>query len=80
MTSRFHQAYDAFHRDLPQLFDQGHRGRWVLYHGAERIALDDDRDQLYQVAQERQIPEDELLIDLIAAEPEEIDTDSMLFR
>jgi hypothetical protein len=80
MKSKFQQAYEAFHRALPDLLAQGKHGFWALYHGETQIALSDNRDQLYQIATERRLLEEDILVDLIAAEPEDIDSEVMRFR
>ena len=72
--SKFEQAYNAFRAERDQLLAQGHAGRWVLYHGGERIGEPcDDRDQLYDIVRERQYAETDFLIQWAVPEPEAID-------
>ena len=80
MISKFQEAHEAFHRQLPSLLAQGQRGRWVLYHGERQIAVDEDRDKLYGIAAAEGLPEEDIFVDLIASQPEDVEQDEFLFR
>ena len=41
------QSIDAFRRDLPELLKR-HRGKWVAYHGNERLGFGSSERELYQ--------------------------------
>jgi hypothetical protein len=78
--SSFQRAYEAFHRQLNDLLAQGYHGQWVLYHDGVRIAISPDRDRLYQIVRHKGLREEEILVDLVAIKPEDIDTESLLYR
>ena len=80
IRSKWQLAYDAFHRTLPELLRQGFGGQWVLYDGPERLRISANRDELYQLAEERGLPGEEIFVDLISPEPEDIDAEIMLYR
>ncbi len=71
--SRFQLAFDEFHRRLPALLAQGDYGRWVLFHAEELVEISDSRDRLYQIAQAKQWPDEDVFIDLIAPELQEVE-------
>jgi hypothetical protein len=41
------KSIDAFRRDLPELL-KTHPGRWVAYHGDERVGFGETQTELYQ--------------------------------
>jgi hypothetical protein len=80
MISKFQEAHEAFHRQLPSLLAQGQQGRWVLYNGEKQIAVDQDRDKLYAIAAAQGLLEEDIFVDLIASEPDDIERGEFLFR
>ncbi len=79
-TAKFLAAYTAFHGKLPELLDEGHVGKWVLYWGDELIEMSADRDRLYEVVRDRGWPDSDILIECILPEPEAIDENSLYNR
>ncbi len=56
-------ASQAFFRDLPAINLESSRSRrWVMYHGATRIAFGSSKNELYRLAQKKHIPIDEAFI------------------
>src|SRR4051812_2319135 len=68
MKTPFQLAYDAFHARLDEFLSAGHYGQWVLFHRDTLIAMSESRDALYQMARERNLSDEEILVDLIAPE------------
>jgi hypothetical protein len=68
---------DAFFRDLPELIkDRDLRGKWVAYHGDERIGVALDDEPLIRECISRGLNADEYIVDIIEpkpTEPEEVD-------
>jgi hypothetical protein len=60
-------AFAAFARDLPALLDE-HPGKWVAYHGAERLGIADDDADLYELGRRRGLSPLALLV--IGIDPE----------
>jgi hypothetical protein len=74
------QSQQAFWRDLPELLkhDQN-RGKWVCYHGDERIGIADTKRELVRECLRRQLRDDEYDFDVIEPrklppwEPDDVD-------
>jgi hypothetical protein len=68
---------DAFFRDLPELLkDRDLQGKWVAYHGDERIGVAVDDEPLIRECISRGLNADEYIVDIIEpkpTEPEEVD-------
>jgi hypothetical protein len=45
-SETYHRSYQAFHRDLPELLKK-HEGKWVAYHGDQRIGIARRATELY---------------------------------
>src|SRR5438132_1420634 len=60
-------AFAAFARDLPTLLDE-QAGKWVAYHGAERLGIADDDTELYELGRQRGLPPQSMLV--IGIDPE----------
>ena len=60
-------AFAAFARDLPALLDE-HPGKWVAYHGAERLGIADDDADLYELGRRRGLSPQSMLV--IGIDPE----------
>jgi hypothetical protein len=60
-------AFAAFSGDLPALLDE-HAGKWVAYHGAERLGIADDDTDLYELGRQRGLSPQSLLV--IGIDPE----------
>jgi len=71
------ESQKAFFRDLPELLkDRRLRGRYVAYHGDERIGIATDDAPLIRACLDRGLKRDEydiLVIEPQSPEPEEID-------
>ncbi len=67
----------AFVRDLMEMIeDQDLRGKWVAYHGEERIGVAEDDEPLIRECIRRGLRADESIVDVIEpkpSEPEEVD-------
>ncbi len=67
----------AFFRDLPDLLkDRRLKGKYIAYHGSERIGIAEDDETLIRACLRRGLSRDEydiLVIEAQPAEPEEID-------
>jgi hypothetical protein len=78
------KSQEAFFRDLPELLkDRRLRGRYIAYHGNERIGIAGDDEPLIRECQRRGLKRDEydiLIIEPQSAEPEEIDYPSSWFE
>jgi hypothetical protein len=74
----------AFFRDLPELLkDRRLRGRYVAYHGQERIGIAGDDESLIRECRRRGLRREEydiLIIEPQSAEPEEIDYPSAWYE
>jgi hypothetical protein len=65
------RAQRAFWRDLPQLLeDKRNRGKWVAYHGEERVALTRSDVEAYQECLRRGLKHAEYYVGKIEADPE----------
>ncbi len=60
-------AFAAFSRDLPALLDE-QAGKWVAYHGAERLGIADDDTDLYELGRQRGLSPQAMLV--IGIDPE----------
>ena len=76
LTSRFpltegiRKSKEAFFRDLPDLVrDPSLRGKWVAYHGDDRIGIDADDEPLINECRRRGLGADEYIIDTIEPKP-----------
>jgi hypothetical protein len=71
------RSQDAFFRDLPELLkDKRLRGRWIGYHGDERIGIADDDEPLIRECLRRGLKREEYDLFIIrpqSREPEEVD-------
>jgi hypothetical protein len=56
----------AFRRDLPELL-KTHRGRWVAYHGDERLGFGRRHTPLYQECLRRGLSRDEFIVTVVEA-------------
>jgi hypothetical protein len=54
-------AFEAFSRDLPALLSE-HSGKWVAYHGAERLGISDDDLALYELGRQRGLSPRSMLV------------------
>ena len=64
------KSKDAFLRDLPDLIsDLSLRGKWVAYHGDDRIGIDADDEPLINECRRRGLAADEYIIDIIEPKP-----------
>ena len=74
------RSQDAFFRDLPELLkDPRLRGRWVIYHGDERIGIADDDEPLIRECLRRGLKREEydtFIIRPQSREPEQIEIPS----
>jgi uncharacterized protein DUF5678 len=60
------RAMEAYWRDLPALLKSRHRGKWVAYHGDERIGFARTQVELYRECDRRGLDHSEYWIDLVA--------------
>jgi hypothetical protein len=60
-------AFEAFSRELPQLL-KDHPGKWVAYHGTERLGVADDDIVLYEMGRRHGLSPVEMLV--IGIDPE----------
>jgi hypothetical protein len=60
-------AFRAFARDLPALLGD-YSGKWVAYHGAERLGIADDDTDLYELGRQRGLSPLSMLV--IGIDPE----------
>ena len=71
------KSQEAFFRDLPELLkDRRLRGRYIAYHGNERIGIGGDDEPLIRECLGRGLKREEydiLIIEPQSADPEEID-------
>ena len=66
------QSIDAFRRDLPELSNT-HYGKWVAYHGDERIGFGRTETELYDECFRRGLTRDDFVVGRI--EPGAFDPD-----
>jgi len=55
------KSIDAFRRDLPELL-QTHPGRWIAYHGDERVGVGKTETELYQRCFARGLTRDDFIV------------------
>lgn len=71
------RSQDAFFRDLPELLkDESLRGKWVIYHGDERIGIDPDMVPLIKECNRLGLKRDQYDVFVIrpqSREPEEME-------
>lgn len=71
------RSQDAFFRDLPELLKERRlRGRWIAYHGDERIGVADDDEPLIRECLKRGLKREEYDLFIIrpqSREPEQVD-------
>jgi hypothetical protein len=60
-------AFATFARDLPALLNS-QAGKWVAYHGAERLAIADSDTDLYELGRRRGLAPQSMLV--IGIDPE----------
>jgi hypothetical protein len=60
-------AFEAFARELPALLGE-QAGKWVAYHGAERLGIADDDADLYELGRQRGLSPQSMLV--IGIDPE----------
>ena len=60
-------AFETFTRELPMLLDE-HVGKWVAYHGAERLGIADDDTDLYKLGWQQGLSPQSMLV--IGIDPE----------
>jgi hypothetical protein len=60
-------AFEAFIRELPALLSE-HAGKWVAYHGAERLGIADDDTDLYKLGWQQGLSPQSMLV--IGIDPE----------
>ncbi len=64
------KSKDAFFRDLADLIgDPSLRGKWVAYHGDQRIGIAADDEPLIDECRRRGLAADEYIIETIEAKP-----------
>ncbi len=66
------ESIDAFRRDLPQLL-KTHRGKWVAYHGDERLGFGKTQTELYQQGFRRGLTRNDFIVGIV--EPGAFDLD-----
>jgi hypothetical protein len=55
------KSIEAFRRDLPEML-KSHRGRWVAYHGDERIGFGNTQTELVQECFQRGLTRDDFVV------------------
>jgi hypothetical protein len=58
------RSIEAIRRDMPELL-QKHRGKWVAYHGDERVGFGRTETKLYQDCHRRGLNRDEFFVGLV---------------
>ena len=58
------RSVDAFRSDLPELL-KTHRGKWVAYHGDERLGFGKTQTELYQQGFRRGLTRDDFVVGFI---------------
>jgi hypothetical protein len=76
VSPKIEEAHKAFRCELPQLL-QHHYRRWILYHGAQRIALSDSQFDLYDQCARFGYRDDEFLVMCIMPECEDLDLQAL---
>ncbi len=67
------RSQQAFWRDLPELLkDKRNRGKWVAYHGEERVAIRRSDVDAYQECFRRGLKHEEFYVGRIEADPDGI--------
>jgi hypothetical protein len=78
------RSQDAFFRDLPELLkDESLLGKWVIYHGDERIGIDPHMVPLIKECNRRGLTRDQydvFVIEPQSREPEEVEIVTPLFE
>jgi hypothetical protein len=70
MPEGIRKSKDAFFRDLADLIgDPSLRGKWVAYHGDERIGIAADDEPLINECRRRGLAADEYILETIEARP-----------
>jgi len=67
------KSIDAFRRDLPELL-KTHPGKWVAYHGDERVGFGKTETGLYQACFRRGLTRDDFIVGFVtpgAFDPDE---------
>jgi len=57
---------EAYWRDLPELLKSRYRGKWVAYHGDERIGVNRDKARLVLECYRRGLTDEEIWVDMVA--------------
>jgi hypothetical protein len=66
-------SMQAYWRDLPELLQRRrNRGRWVAYHGDERVAITRSEVEAYQECFRRGLERGQFYVDKVEADPEGI--------
>jgi len=55
------KSIDAFRRDLPEMLKK-HRGKWVAYHGDQRIGFGRTETELYEVCFRHGLKRDDFVV------------------
>jgi len=55
------ESIQAFRRDLPEML-KSHRGKWVAYHGDDRIGFGKTQTELYQKCFRRGLTRDDFVV------------------
>jgi hypothetical protein len=67
------RSQQAFWRDLPELLkDKRHQGKWVAYHGEERVAFGRSDIEAYQECFRRGLESGEFYVGRLEADPDGI--------
>lgn len=66
------ESIDAFRRDLPELL-KTHPGKWVAYHGHERLGVGKTQTELYQQGFRRGLTQNDFIVGFV--EPGAFDPD-----
>ncbi len=65
------RSQQAFWQDLPELLkDQRNHGKWVAYHGGERVALSRSDVEAYQECFRRGLKHEEFYVGRVEADPD----------
>jgi hypothetical protein len=64
------RSMQAFWRDLPELLRLRSKGRWVAYHGDERVAFAEDDVAAYQECFRRGLQRGEFYVGKLEARPD----------
>jgi hypothetical protein len=74
-ATKWQLAREAFHRRLPVFLEQGLRGQWALYRGAEFVEIGPNRKHLFQRSEQLGIPASEIYVDQIMPLVDDVDAD-----